>query len=133
MRAVINNKVYDTGTARPLGANKGGDTTESLYRKRTGEFFIHSVCKASAESKAGRRNDEAIVPCDFEAARKWAKSSLSKPLYERLFSGRAGDKSVLLGARVKEKTVAKLERLQSETGRSIGELVDDAVSQYGQA
>ena len=45
MKKIINNKLYDTDTAKRLGYDGGGDGfdswTEELYKKRTGEYFIY--------------------------------------------------------------------------------------------
>jgi hypothetical protein len=130
MRTVINNKVYDTNTAQFLGAYEHNGITECLYRKRTGEYFLHMTDKQPRKDKAGWRDGNKIAPYDYETARTWAELSLSKSLFERLFSGAGEDKQVMLGARVKDSTVAKLEQLQSETGKTIGELIDLAVNSY---
>ena len=48
MRKIINNKVYDTATATRIGLSDNGHeynelsySGETLYRKRTGEYFLH--------------------------------------------------------------------------------------------
>ena len=48
MRKIINNKVYDTSTAAMIGLSDNGHeyhdlaySGETLYRKRTGEYFLH--------------------------------------------------------------------------------------------
>ena len=48
MRKIINNKVYDTATATWIGLSDNGHeynalsySGETLYRKRTGEYFLH--------------------------------------------------------------------------------------------
>ena len=48
MRKIINNKVYDTDTATWIGLSDNGHeyndsaySGETLYRKRTGEHFLH--------------------------------------------------------------------------------------------
>ena len=76
MRKVIQNKVYDTATANKLmtvtlhternGNINGRDViTESLYRKRTGEFFL------VREDTYGTK----IAPQTYKAAKAWGKNN----------------------------------------------------------
>ena len=60
MKKVIRGRLYDTERARPIGSVFG--TGETLYRKRTGEYFLG----------AGDR----IKPLAYDAARKWAENAL---------------------------------------------------------
>lgn len=69
MKKVINNKTYDTKTAKPVGVYTyvfAGDfrkVTETLYRKKTGEFFLHGV-----GGPASRYPRETIIPLTNSAA-----------------------------------------------------------------
>ena len=47
MKKIINGRLYDTGTAKEIGCYENGYGAgdfryyyESLYRKRTGEYFL---------------------------------------------------------------------------------------------
>jgi hypothetical protein len=95
MKKIINNKRYDTDTAQFLGYagySHPGDFsfwTERLYRKRTGEFFLHGV--GGAMSKYARSTGlnewtggEEIHPLSPEEARKWIEKNLDAEEYERI-------------------------------------------------
>ena len=62
MKKIIDNKVYDTNTATLIGSKDNGISPasfaycrESLYRKRTGEYFKHG--EGGANSKYAVRNN----------------------------------------------------------------------------
>lgn len=96
MKKIINNKVYDTDTAECVAVWDNGLNTsdfnycaESLYRKRTGEFFLHgeghinSKYAVSCGSNEWRWG-EKIIPLTYDAAQKWAER-LSGEKYEKIF------------------------------------------------
>lgn len=96
MKRIIKNKVYDTNTAQRLaenGYNYPGDLNfwnETLYRKRTGEYFLH--CEGGANSRYAERIDanswsggERITPVTEEEAREWAERNLDGDQYEEIF------------------------------------------------
>lgn len=96
MRKVINGKLYDTDTARPIADwSKGyssdfAHVSETLYRKRTGEYFLHGEggpMSAYAEScgQSQWRGGEAIRPLDYDAARRWMEGHADADAYEREF------------------------------------------------
>lgn len=97
MKKIIKNLLYSTETAKELGSwgnNLGyrdfGHMTETLYQKRTGEFFLHGEggpMTKYAES-AGQNTwtgGERIIPLSVESARKWAEEHLSVDEYEKIF------------------------------------------------
>lgn len=64
MRTFIDGRRYDTNSARIIGRRAIMDgLTEELYRKQTGEFFLHKNFEGS----------ESIIPIEAEKARQWAK------------------------------------------------------------
>jgi hypothetical protein len=97
MKKIIEGRVYNTDTAELVGewANtyNTGDFNfciENLYRKKTGEFFIHG--RGGAMSKyavsAGSNTmsgSEQIKPISFEYAKQWAEEKLTADEYEKLF------------------------------------------------
>lgn len=95
MRRIINRKVYDTRTAKFLTAwdngcspSDFGYTSESLYIKRTGEYFIHG--EGNASSKYARFSygmygyGENIIPLTKEEAVEWVESRANDE-YENIF------------------------------------------------
>ena len=96
MRKVIRGKLYDTGTAREVGEWSDGYpsdfryVSETLYCKRTGEYFVHGEGGAMsryAESCGQNQwqGGEAITPLTYDAAREWAEGHLDADEYEAEF------------------------------------------------
>lgn len=95
MKKIINGKVYDTDKAKAVGRYADGEDrlsriAETLYRKRTGEFFLHGEGGA-ATSYAEPRGDggwapgERIAPLSYKTAQEWAENRLSADDYEEIF------------------------------------------------
>lgn len=97
MKKIINGKVYDTDKAKELGMycshgnwNDLNYYEETLYQKRTGEFFLFG--KGNADSKYAeviRQNcwsgGRKILPMSYENAREWAEKHLDADEYEEIF------------------------------------------------
>lgn len=96
MRKVINGKMYDTETAKKrsvvcsnCGVNDFGYWEETLYQKKTGEYFLYGEGgPASKYARACGQNEwsggSEIVPLTIEAAKKWAEA-LDGDSYEAIF------------------------------------------------
>lgn len=96
MKAIIKGRKYNTDTAR-LVARDSNDLgwrdyryyIESLYRKKTGEFFLYG--EGGPASKYRVRNGdcwdtgEQIIPLTNEKAREWIEQNCSVETYEELF------------------------------------------------
>lgn len=96
MQKIINGKKYDTETAEEIGdgyyssPNDFHYFAETLYRKRTGEYFLHGEGgPASRYAVAVDQNSwvggEKIIPLTIEAAKEWAEEYLSADMYEDEF------------------------------------------------
>ena len=98
MKKIINGRLYDTDTAKNVGqwSNGGGwrdfrHVEETLYRKRTGEFFLHGAggpmtCYAKqVECGGGLFGDEKIIPLTDSEAREWAEKNLDADEYAEIF------------------------------------------------
>lgn len=97
MKKIINGKVYDTSTAKELGsyANYGSwrdfsHYEETLYRKKTGEFFLHgeggpATRYAVPEGQNSWSGGERIMPMTYNEAREWAEKHLEADDYEAIF------------------------------------------------
>lgn len=108
MRAVISRKVYDTETSSELcsqhtgSTSDGTDLNETLYRTRSGRFFLY--LSGGRNSKAARisgidtRASETIVPLEDYEARIFAERHLSPFDLERTFreKGPDSDATILL-------------------------------------
>ena len=105
MKKIINSKRYDTEKAAEVGcwsndrnARDFGHCSETLYRKRTGEYFLYG--EGGPMSKYRRavdqnswRGGEDINPLTVEEARRWAEEKLEADEYEAEFGEIAEDDS----------------------------------------
>ena len=97
MKKIINHKVYDTETAKELGSYSNGGSwrdfshyEETLYRKKTGEFFLHGeggpmTRYAETVGQNEWSGGEKIMPMDYSEAQKWAEKHLDADEYEAIF------------------------------------------------
>ena len=104
MKKIIKGKVYDTTTAAEIGSwesGRPGDFNrfeETLYQKRTGEFFLHGeggpqTKYAESVGNGDWCEGEQIIPLSWDAAREWAESHLTADAYEKAFGEVAEDES----------------------------------------
>ncbi len=102
MKKIINNKVYDTSTAQKLGEWDNGHYTndfaycaETLYRKRTGTYFLHGEGHAMSKYASHSGNNtgwgEKIIPLSYEEAQEWAEEHLDADEYISIFGEPALD------------------------------------------
>ena len=97
MKKIINNKRYDTNTAKKV-AEYDSDAArsdfnyyhEDLYQKRTGEFFLYG--QGNAASKYADRafpdgwtSGEKITPLTIDQAKDWAERTQDADTYESIF------------------------------------------------
>ena len=97
MKQVIQNRLYDTDKAKKLaewddgkGIGSFAHVVETLYRKRTGEYFLHGVGgPASRFARSVGQNEwtggEKIIPMSYDKAREWAEQRLDVDDYEKIF------------------------------------------------
>lgn len=97
MKKIINGRVYDTEKAKELGtyANAGSwrdfsHLEETLYRKKTGEFFLFGeggpmTRYAEAEGQNSWSGGRRIMPMSYDEAREWAEKYLDADDYEAIF------------------------------------------------
>lgn len=97
MKKIIGGKLYDTLTAAKIACCYSEEPPtapnflqETLYRKKTGEFFLHG--KGGSESKYAKLKGgkqwcgaEAIIPLSYESAQSWAEKNLDTIQYEGVF------------------------------------------------
>ncbi|MDR2043505.1 MAG: hypothetical protein LBQ15_03900 [Clostridium sp.] len=146
MYKVINGKGYSTETARMLASKDNGlypgdlrYLEETLYIKRTGEYFLHGAGGAGSRygewSGNSGRAGEAIIPLSLAGAREWAEGCLDGEEYERIFGsideaaegGGQQQFSILVPAAVMDALKAKKEA----TGHSVTALILRALRDAG--
>lgn len=102
MKKIINNKLYDTATAKKLaewdenGTDPLNYIAEALYRKKTGEFFVFGDGGANTKyARIGRLKvfepGSAILPMSHEQAKEWALDRLPKNEYDDIFGDMIDD------------------------------------------
>ena len=97
MRKIINKKMYDTDTADFVEEfentpykNNYQYYIKTLYRKKTGEFFLHGYGNAAskyAEVRADRMRSpgEIIIPLTEDEAKNWVEQYSDVDTYIELF------------------------------------------------
>lgn len=108
---------------------------ETLYRKRTGEYFLygygHGDSKYAKQVCGDFGPGSDIIPLSYEQARAWAERDLSADEYESAFgevTEDGGESDVVISVRVSPATRERLRRMAAETGRSQGAILDELVA-----
>ena len=140
MKRIINNKKYDTETAREIGNDNNGlgyrdfsHWSETLYCKRTGEYFLHGeggpmthyAVSCGSNSWSG---GEKIIPLTYTDAREWAEKHLTTIQYEREFGEVTEDDSTTTLTLSMPQNVAELARRKAqESGKSLSAFIADLI------
>ena len=96
MKKVINGKRYDTTSATKLAEYENtidvrnhNRFEETLYEKKTGEYFLHGAGGAGSKYGVWFENSgspgEKIMPLSLAEAKKWAEEYLDGDEYETIF------------------------------------------------
>ena len=96
MKKIINGKLYNTQTAKALASRDNhcqpgsfDYVTETLYRKKTGEFFLSGSGGArtiyAEPCEGGSRGSSRIVPLTEAEAREWAEAYADADKYMEIF------------------------------------------------
>ena len=141
MKKIINGKLYDTETAKACGtwSNAGGwrdfnHMEETLYRKRTGEFFLHgSGGPMTKYAKSTGQNSwsggDRIMPLSYEAARHWAEESLEAEEYAEIFGMPDEDaEPIVISAQIPAILDAKVRTKAAEQGITVTAFVINALA-----
>ena len=141
MKKIINQKRYDTETAKNCGSWENTPFVsdfnwyqETLYQKKTGEFFIHGEGHAASKYAESIGNNiwsggEKLIPLDYETAREWAEENLSADTYESIFGEVMEDdgETTLISLKLPAAAAAKLKQLTAKTGKTQAELVAEMI------
>lgn len=139
MKKTINGKLYNTDTARLIGTYNSGVEDhlfgwyESLYAKRTGEFFIYGeggpASKYAVHTSFERTvGSEKIFPLSYDEARAWAEKYLSEDTYKAEF-GVADDDgtSVTLHLNLSAASADRARREAAKASLSVSAYVDSLI------
>lgn len=95
MRQIINGKMYNTDTAILIEEDWNGKTglgyfCEALYRKTSGEFFLHREGGALTSMAVScpvnsTTGSQKIIPFTDEEAREWAEKHMAESDYAAIW------------------------------------------------
>lgn len=136
MRKVIKGKLYDTATATKVAEYENMADVRNfhwfcttLYRKRTGEYFLHG--EGGAMSPYGRscgQNEwcggESIRPLTYDDAREWAETYLNADEYEAEFGIPDEDAERDLHVIVSEAAWQSISRAATRDGATIRAIIE---------
>lgn len=140
MKRVVQGVLCDTETAKMLGEYEHEYKssfhwyTERLYRTKSGKFFLYGEgYAASPYARKVSTNEwapgEKITLLSPEAARRWAEENLSGDEYIAAF-GEPDEDGEPVVLTIDSATKRRLDRLKESTGKSIKQLVAEAVIRY---
>ena len=139
MKKVINNKLYDTETAKKRGYTSYSNRSdfhfweETLYQKKTGEFFLYGFGGAASRyAESCGQNEwcsgEKIIPLSFEKAREWAEENLDGDDYLEIFGEpEEDDTKQQLCIYLRKDTIEKLKRQSAEQSITVSEVIERLV------
>lgn len=142
MKKIINGKLYNTDTAREV-ADWSPDIAksdfnyyhETLYRKRTGEYFIYGeggpASKYAKSAYGAWESGEDIIPLTQEQAEKEASDHLDADDYMGIFGPVSEGGSLRdVHIQVNEKQYAALKQQAAENGTSMREVINQALNEF---
>lgn len=125
MKKVINYKVYNTETATKIGTSR---KKETLYRKKTGEFFLYIHDKSTKHHRAS--DTGAITPLTYAEAKLWAEHYLQSAKYEEIFGEIESDATLVnLFVRIKSSTSKQAKRTAARKNISISQYIEELITQ----
>lgn len=137
MKRIINNKVYDTDTARSLGTWCNTEDqaspeyiSEALFRKKSGEFFLYCSGRPSSIPGTDCALDEKILPLTFEQAAQWGQAHLPESAFSAAFGSAdpADDHRITVHISVSASLWDAAKKEASRRGVSVSGLVESLLS-----
>lgn len=140
MKKVINGRRYDTDTAKLLASADGNienhltNWSETLYRKSTGEYFLHgeggpASKYAAPAGSSGWSSGERIMPLTLKEAQAWGEEYLDGDKYEEIFGViEEGDKKTVSFS-LPESVIETIRRRAAEQNIPMSEYITQLVMQ----
>lgn len=137
MKKIIKGKLYDTETAKEIASRSHGEGPrdfryycETLYKKRTGEYFLHGEggpMSRYAESCGLNQwtGGEKIIPLDYKAATEWGEENMSADDYQAEFGevSEGDDERTTVAISLSVATLERIRREAAEKGMSVSGLI----------
>jgi hypothetical protein len=141
MKRIINGRQYNTETAERLGEYEPTPYRsdfhyfcETLYRKKTGEFFLHGEGgPASKYSRSCGQNElcgsESIIPMTYKEAQEWTEEYLDGDDYIAIFGEPdESDEKKTVGFVLTDGAIAKLKQEASKRGITQSALIEELIN-----
>lgn len=141
MKKVIRNKVYDTDTAQlikqadhPNITNGEGSCKQSLYRKKTGDYFLFvSGARTDVFHNLGIGNnvhdrERHIYPLTYEQARAWAEDEMTADEWLAIFEPADDDNLCPLNLTLSASAVSKFRLSAQQQQISQRELMERLIN-----
>lgn len=137
MKKIINDKRYNTHTAKALAVwssdiGELSQVVETLYRKSTGEYFLH--CEGGAATKYARflgnnswSSGEMIQPLTLSEAEEWLKDHISEEDFSRIFDHNYDPEKKTITLRLSASARQALKDMASEGNTSMSEIVESLI------
>lgn len=135
MKKIINNRLYNTETAKYLGSDDGGEGftswSETLYQKRNGEFFLHGEGGARTKYAVTIGDNswsggEKIIPITAATAREWAEEHLDADTYAEIFGlPSEGEDTAALNIQLDAQLMARIRAQAAAEGITLTACVSD--------
>lgn len=140
MKKVINGSMYNTDSAKEMGFDSHGISSdlgwwcETLYRTKSGKFFLHGeggpqTRYASHPTQNTWGYGEKILPVSEETAHEWAEEHLDGDTVERIF-GATEEKTTRISVFLPADLVEKMDALGDEKHSSRAEIIAAALRKY---
>lgn len=140
MKKIIRGRLYDTDTAKEVGSweakvsrNDFHWYEETLYRKKTGEFFLAGnggpASKYAERSYGSYIGGSDIEPLTYQEAREWAEKHMDADDYVKWFelSDDTDTKSTIT-LRLSQASIDKLRMAASSKDSTASEIVEDLIA-----
>lgn len=131
MKKIIGGKIYDTDTATRIDVMSNNRSysdfsyfSETLYRKRTGEYFLYGEGGPMSKYAVSRGDNSwsggsAIIPLSYDKAKEWAEENMDADDYQKEFGEVSEeDDDVRTSFQLPADVAAKLERMAAKAGTS---------------
>ena len=135
MKKIIDGKRYDTKKAKAIGSDSYSNRMdfnyweETLYQKRTGEFFLHGEGGQSSKYAESIGQNEwsggsKLIPLSFDKAKKWAEDHLDADTYESAFGEieESTDRTIVTFS-LPTDAIEILKRMASQTGKNQSDII----------
>lgn len=134
MKKIINGKVYNTDTAREVAHHEHSYPTqfdwyeESLYCKRTGEYFRAGEGHANSPycrhvDYSTRAPGEGIIPLTYAEAKEWGEAHMDPDDYEAEFGPVSEGELTHIHISVSAQIADAIRKAAKEEGLSVSECI----------